>query len=91
MDILAGSVVIALAVIIGGRFWLVRPAPFRVAAQRGGWRLVLAVLSSLSMLVVGIGIAMGQLAIAIAAVVVGAPLTWFLLIRFALDRPQPPE
>jgi hypothetical protein len=83
--------VIAVAVIAVGRFWLVRPAPFRAAAQRGGWWLVLAVLSSLSMLVFGIGIALWQMTIWIAAAIVGAPLTWFLLFRILRDRPQPSE
>jgi len=82
---------IVVAVIIVGRFWLARPAPFRAAAQCGGWQLALAVLSSLSMLVFGIGIAMGQLAIGIAALIVGAPPTWFLFIRFTRNRPQLPE
>jgi hypothetical protein len=74
-----------------GWFWLSRRAPFREAAQRGGWRLAFAVLSSLSMLVFGISLAMGQFLIGIAMLIVGAPLTWFLLIRIARDRPQPPE
>ena len=71
---------IAVAVFIVGWFWLSRQGPFRAAAQRGGWRLAIAMLSSLSMLVFGIGIAMGQLEIGIAAVIVGAPPTWFLLL-----------
>jgi hypothetical protein len=79
---------IVVAVIVIGQFWLSRPAPFRAAAQRGGWRLVIAVLSSLSMLVFGIGIAMGQLVIGIAALIVGAPLTWFLFVSFMRDRSQ---
>jgi hypothetical protein len=29
-------VLIAIAVITVGRFWLLRPAPFRAAAQHGG-------------------------------------------------------
>jgi hypothetical protein len=80
-----------VAVIIVGQFWLSRRAPFRVAAGRGGWRLAIAVLSSLSMLVFGIGIATGQLVIGIAALVVGAPLTWFLFIAFIRDGSQPSE
>jgi hypothetical protein len=84
-------VLIAVAVIIVGRFWLLRPAPFRAAAHRGGWRLAVAVLSSLSMLFFGIGIAMGQLVIGIAALRVGAPLTWFLFFRVSRDGSQLPE
>jgi hypothetical protein len=80
---------IAVAVFIVGWFWLSRRGPFRVAAQRGGWRLAVAVLSSLSMLVFGIGIAIGQLVIAIAAAIIGAPLTWLLLLIGL--RPRPPQ
>jgi len=84
-------VFIAVTVIILGRFWLLRPAPFRVAAHHGGWQLAIAVLSSLSMLVFGIGMAIGQLVIGIAALIAGAPLTWFLFIRIIRDGSQPPE
>ncbi len=84
-------VFIAIAVLIVGQFWLVRPAPFRVAAQRGARWLALALLASLSMLVFGIGLATGQLVIAIAALIVGAPVTWFLFIRVLRDRTPPPE
>jgi hypothetical protein len=80
-----------VTVIIIGRFWLSRMAPFRAAAARGGWRLALAVLSSLGMLVFGIAVAMGQLAIGIAALVVGAPLTWFLFIDYIRGRSEPSE
>lgn len=82
---------IAVAVIIVGRFWLSRQAPFRAAAQRSGWRLAIAVLSSLSMLVFGIAIAKGQLVIGMAALIVGAPLTCFLVIGFIRDGSQPSE
>lgn len=50
-------VFIAVTVTIVGWYWLSRQAPFRSAAQRGGWRLAIAVLSSLGMLTFGIGIA----------------------------------
>jgi hypothetical protein len=82
--------IVVVAVIVG-RFWLVRPAPFRAVAQRGGWWLALAVLSSLSMLVFGIGVAIWEKPIWIAALIVGAPLTWFLVFRILRDRPQPSE
>ena len=82
---------IAVAVIIVGWFWLSRAAPFRAAAQRGGWRLAVAVVSSLSMMVFGVGVAMGQLEIGIAAVIVGAPLTWFLFIGYISDGSRPSE
>lgn len=80
---------IAVSVIIVGWYWL--SPPFRAAARRGGWRLAIALLSSLSMLVFGIGIAMGQLVIVIVATTVGAPASWFLLIRFIRGKPQPSE
>lgn len=61
-----GEIFIAVTVIIVGRLWLLRPAPFRAAAHRGGWRLAIAVLSSLSMLVFGTGTAMGaQIGVAV--------------------------
>lgn len=69
-----------MVLIIGLNWWLPR-GPFRAAAQRGGWRLAIAVLSSLCMLVFAVGIAVGQLVIGIAALVVAAPPTWFLWIR----------
>jgi hypothetical protein len=77
--------IIVVAVALVGQFWLLRPAPFRVAAQRAGWRLALAVLSSITMLAFGVGIALGQLEIAILALIVGAPPTCFLLIRLIRD------
>jgi hypothetical protein len=82
-------VLIAVSVITVGRLWLWRASPFRAAAQRGGWRLASAVLSSLSMVAFGIGIASGQPVTVAGAFIVGAPLTWFLLIRFARDGSQP--
>lgn len=84
-------VFIAVTVIILGRFWLSRPAPFRAAAHRGGWQLAIAVLSSLSMLIFGISLALGQLVIGIVALIAGAPLTWFLFMRMIRDGSQPPE
>jgi hypothetical protein len=84
-------VLVVIVVLVIGQFWLVRPAPFRVAAQRGAGWLALAVLASLSMLAFGIGLATGKLVIAVAALVVGAPITWFLFIRLLRDRTPPPE
>ena len=54
-----------------GWSWLSRRGLFRPAARHGGWRLAIAVLSSLGGLIFGIGIAMGQMTIAIAAWVLG--------------------
>jgi hypothetical protein len=76
---------IAWAVLIVGLQWWLPRGPFRAAAQRGGWRLAIAVLSSLCMLIFAVGIAVGQLVIGLAALVVAAPPTWFLWIRFARD------
>ena len=83
-------IIVALAITVG-TLWLRRPAPFRAVAQRGGWWLAIAVLSSLSMLVFASGVALGQLVVWIPALIVGAPLTWSLLISFARNRPQPPK
>jgi hypothetical protein len=65
------------------------PGPFRAAARRGGWRLAIAVFSSLCMLAFVIGVAVGQLAIGIAALIIGAPPTWFLYIRLFRDGQSP--
>ena len=57
---------------------------FRPAARRGGWRLAAAVLSSLGGLIFGIGMAMGQLTIAIAALVIGGLPSLILMME---DKP----
>jgi drug/metabolite transporter (DMT)-like permease len=84
-------VFIAFMVLIIAQFWLVRPAMFRRAAQRGGWRLIVAVMSSACMLVFGLGIALGHLVIAIAALVIAAPPTWLLFISLLREGRQRPE
>jgi hypothetical protein len=80
-------VFIAATVIVVARFWLGRRAPFRAAAQRGGWRLAAALLSSLGILVFGVGVAVGQLVIAFVALIAAAPFIW-LLIMYSGNRPQ---
>jgi len=77
-------VVIALAAAAVGWSWLSRRGLFRPAILRGGWRLAVAVLSSLGGLIFGVGIATGQLAIAIAAWAM-----WLLLRRQRLARLMP--
>lgn len=62
---------IAVAVAGVGWSWLSRRGLFRAASRHAGWRLVVAVLSSLAALTFGIGIAMGQMTIAIVAWVIG--------------------
>jgi drug/metabolite transporter (DMT)-like permease len=74
-------VFIAVTVGIVGWYWLGRQGPFRPAAQRGGWRLAVAVLSSLCMLVFGIGIAIGQLVIGIVALIVGGLPAMVLILN----------
>lgn len=79
---------IAVTVTIVGWYWLSRQGPFRSAAQRGGWRLAIAMLSSLGMLAFGIGIAMGQLAIGITALIVGGLPGMLLVVG---SKPRPPK
>ena len=75
---------IAFAVAAVGWSWRSRHGLFRPAARRGGWRLAAALLASLGGLIFGIGIAMGQMTIAIAAwVICGLPT----LILVMEDKP----
>jgi hypothetical protein len=53
---------------------------YRLATRRGGWRLAVAILGSAATLVFGIGIALGQFTIAIAALVL-VGLTSALLFK----------
>jgi hypothetical protein len=79
---------IAVIAVSVGWWWLGRQGPFRSAAKRGGWRLALAVLSSLGMLGFGIGVAIGQLVIGIVALIVGGLLAGFLYVN---SWPRSPE
>lgn len=81
-------VFIAVTVVIVGWYWLSSRGPFRRAAQRGGWRLVVAVLSSLGMLAFGVGTAMGQVVFGIAALIAGGLPGMALLID---GWPRSPE
>lgn len=80
--------IIACTVAIVGWYWLSRQGPFRAAALRGGWRLAIAVLSSLGMLAFGIGIALDQLAIGITALIVGGLPGMVLVVG---GKPRPPK
>ena len=75
---------LAFAVVIFGQSWLSRNGLYRPAARRGGWHLAAAVVSSLGGLVFGLGIAIGQLAIAIAGLAVAGLLCLFLVMD---DKP----
>jgi hypothetical protein len=81
-------VFIAVTAAIVGWYWPSRQGPFRSAAQRGGWRIAIAVLSSLGMLVFGVGIATGQWVIGLAALMVGG-LPAMVLV--ADRKPSPPK
>ena len=86
-------VFIAVTAMIIGWYWLSRQAPFRWAAQRRGWRLALAVLSSLGMLTFGISFALGRQAIWIAALIVSGVPAMILVVESSRSegRPQPPS
>jgi hypothetical protein len=72
-------VFIAFAVAAAGQCWLSRRGLFRLVAWRGGWRLAVALLATLAGLIFGIGIAVGQTTIGIAAWAVGGLLSLVLL------------
>lgn len=84
-------VFIAVTVVIVGWYWLSRQGPFRSAAQRGGWRLAIAVLSSLGMLAFGICIAIGQMAIGITALIAGGLPAMVLVFGGKPRSPKPGE
>jgi hypothetical protein len=65
-----GYLFIGFAVVAVGWHWRSPRGLFRPAGRRGGWRLALAVVASVGMLIFGVGIAVGQLTIAIAAVAI---------------------
>jgi hypothetical protein len=75
---------IAFAVATVAWSWLSRRGLFRPIARRGGWRLALALVSSLGGLMFGIGIAMGQMTIALVAVIIGGLCSLILVIE---DKP----
>jgi len=72
---------IAFAVAAAGSSWLSRRGLYRPAARRGGWRLAAAVLSSLCILIFGIGVAIGQMTIAIVAFAIGGLASLILVME----------
>ncbi len=78
---------IAVAVAVVGLLWLPQRGFFRQAARPGGWRLAIALLASLGTLVFGVGIAFGQVTIAIAAWAIGGLPSLALWME---GRPSPP-
>lgn len=77
-----GYVFIAVAAVAVGQSWLSSRGFYRLAARRGGWRLAVAILASAASLVFGIGIALGQFAIGIAALVLGGLASALLYTEF---------
>ena len=67
--------------------WRSRRRLFHAAAWHHGWRLVAALLSSLGLLVAGIGFAMGYMTIAVAGMVFGG-LAYLILVME--DKPAGP-
>ena len=82
-----GYLFIAFAVVIVGWHWRSPRGLFRPAARRGGWRLALAVVASLGMLTFGVGVAVGQLTVAIAAL---APVMVASVLLLMGDQPAGP-
>ena len=78
---------IGFAVAAVGWSWLSRRGLFRPAASRGGWRLAVALLSSLGAQIFGIGFAMGLATIAIAGWVIGGLASLILVME---DKPAGP-
>lgn len=80
---------IAVTVAAVGWSWLSRRGLFRPAARQGGWRLAVALLSSLAALTFGIGIAMGQMTFAIAAWAIGGLSSVILVMEDRQSGPGP--
>ena len=82
-----GYLFIAFAVVAVGWHWRSPRGLFRPAGRRGGWRLALAVVASLGMLTFGVGVAVGQLTLAIAAL---APVMVASVLLLMGDKPAGP-
>jgi hypothetical protein len=82
-----GYLFIAFAVVAVGWHWRSPRGLFRPAGRRGGWRLALAVVASLGMLTFGVGVAVGQLTVAIAAL---APVMVASVLLLIGDKPAGP-
>jgi hypothetical protein len=83
-----GYLFIVFAVVIVGWHWRSPRGAFHSAGRRGGWRLAIAVVASVGMLIFGVGIAVGQLTIAIAALAIGGLTSLLLMLG---DKPAGPE
>jgi hypothetical protein len=84
-----GYLFIAFAVVIVGWHWRSPRGLFRPAGRRGGWRLALAVVASVGMLIFGVGVAVGQLTIAFAALAVVMVPSLILMMGDKPTRPGP--
>jgi hypothetical protein len=82
-----GYLFIVFAVVIVGWHWRSTRGAFHSAGRRGGWRLAIAVVASVDMLIFGVGIAVGQLTIAIAALAIGGLTSLLLMLG---DKPAGP-
>ncbi len=80
---------IAFAVASVAWSWLSPHGMFRPEARRRGWRLAVALLSSLGALIFGVGIAMGQSTIAFTALIVGGLPSVLLLMDGKPTRSGP--
>jgi hypothetical protein len=81
-------VFIAVIVVIVGWHWRSRRGAFHAATQRGGWRLAIAVVSSIGMVAFGVGMALGQLMIGVAGFIVGGLPAAALLLEGRLRSPN---
>jgi hypothetical protein len=61
--------------------WLSRSGLFRHPDWRHGWRFAVALLSSVSLLIFGTGLALGQVTIAVAGMAVGAAAFLILVLK----------
>ncbi len=82
-----GYLFIAFAVVAAGWHWRSPRGLFRPAGRRRGWRLALAVVASVGMLIFGVGVAVGQLTIAFAALAVVMVPSVLLMLG---DKPAGP-
>jgi hypothetical protein len=82
-----GYLFIAFAAVIVGVHWRSPRGAFHSAGRRGGWRLPIAVVASVGLLIFGVGIAVGQLTIAIAALAIGGLISLLLMLG---DKPTGP-
>ena len=82
-----GYLFIAFAVVIVGWHWRSPRGLLRPAGRRGGWRLAAAVVASAGVLIFGVGMAVGQVTIAVAALAVVMVTSLLLMIA---DKPAGP-